>query len=258
MIDSSLSNPLYIAVSGGIDSMVLLHYLLYGRSEYSQSETISPRVKEYSQSETISPRVKELPFDSLVVLNYPYPDTHSQECLSFLKHFLSLPHPLPLSFLYPDTHSQVEVGEVSGIGLEDQWRRERYRFFDKVVPEGGTLALAHHWDDNKVSFIINTLKGSERGFIPPVSLRNEGKYKVIRPLHLCPKQDIRKYQEVYQVPYLEDPTNRNSQRGKIEHILPLLEANIHQMPGALRNKYLHYLKQYKPLWTIDLNPYEPT
>jgi len=48
MIDSSLSNPLYIAVSGGIDSMVLLHYLLYGRSvkEYPQRGTISPRVKE--------------------------------------------------------------------------------------------------------------------------------------------------------------------------------------------------------------------
>ena len=33
---------------------------LLPNKEYSQSETISPRVKEYSQSETISPRVKEL------------------------------------------------------------------------------------------------------------------------------------------------------------------------------------------------------
>jgi tRNA(Ile)-lysidine synthase len=212
---------LYVGVSGGVDSMVLLSYI------HQNKDLVEKKLEALGYTQEFE----------LLALNFHHGDYHCTEALFLIKEVTSK---LGIPLI---------TGETNGIHspTEDSWRKARYEFFDSVIDTGDILLLAHHWTDNKTSYLINTLKGSDRGFIPPIS--NRGSYLIFRPFHLIDKLDIMRYAESNNIPYIEDPTNEGSQRGRIESMLPELEDIISQMPGALRRRYRMYLEknQFNPL-----------
>ncbi|HHY15063.1 MAG TPA: tRNA lysidine(34) synthetase TilS [Firmicutes bacterium] len=114
--------------------------------------------------------------------------------------------------------------EQSGESKQQGARRIRYRLLRTCAEkEGyGCIALGHHGDDQAETVLMRLLRGSGLqglGGIPP----RRGPF--IRPLLAVCKTDIIKYCQTFKVPYVEDASNWEPVyvRNKIRHeLLPLL------------------------------------
>lgn len=125
-------------------------------------------------------------------------------------------------------------------GLQRRWRlsveaagrKARYRFFRETADRHGygKVALGHHADDNAETLLLNLLRGSGRlglGGMPPM---REGRY--IRPLIRATRAEILDYLGRRRLSALADPTNRDNGflRNRIRHqLIPLLERDY--QPG---------------------------
>ena len=111
-----------------------------------------------------------------------------------------------------------------GLSLEEGARRLRYDFLYRTAEETGCccIAVAHNADDNAETVLLNLIRGTGLkglGGISPVQGR------VIRPLLPCPRRDIEAYLEEHHLPHVEDSTNADVHytRNKLRHqVIPLL------------------------------------
>ncbi len=119
----------------------------------------------------------------------------------------------------------------AGKGLEDAGRTLRYAFLEKTAAERGCgrIATAHHREDNAETVLLHLLRGSGLrglGGIPPV------RGSIIRPLLEVSREEIDAYVSRHALPYVEDETNAHPAylRNRVRHeLLPLLEE---LSPGA--------------------------
>lgn len=130
-----------------------------------------------------------------------------------------------------------------GLSIEEMSRRERYAFFERVCLQTGirTVALAHHADDNAETILHRVLRGTGlRGLagIPRSRPLSQGsQIRVIRPLLSFTKADLRAYLEDAGIIYREDISNTSNEpmRNRIRNvILPQVETLINpQVRDAL-------------------------
>ena len=187
-----------LAVSGGRDSMCLLHYFIAGadklppfsvlnfehglRGEESRGD--SDFVKAYCEENGVECRV--LPLD----------------CRSFCR--------------------------LHGYGIEQGARILRRREFERIVKEGEAdrVLTAHHADDNAESILMHIFRGSGLKGLCGIP-RDDG--VVYRPLVDMSAATIARYAEVNKVPYREDTSNadtgftRNFVR---RELLPVIEKRF--------------------------------
>ena len=112
----------------------------------------------------------------------------------------------------------------SGRNLEDAARCLRYEVFRRLRAEADIdrIALAHHADDNMETVLLNLTRGSGLAGIcgiPPV--RGE----IIRPLIACKKSDIAGYCAENGLSYVTDSTNADPSYARNfirSHVIPLL------------------------------------
>ena len=113
----------------------------------------------------------------------------------------------------------------AGTSLEDAARQLRYRFLEEASDKLGAayIATAHHREDNAETVLLHLLRGTGLrglGGIPPIRGR------VIRPLLEAGRAEINAYAREHGVPYMEDETNADPaytrNRLRLE-VLPLLE-----------------------------------
>ena len=113
----------------------------------------------------------------------------------------------------------------AGTSLEDAARQLRYRFLEETADKLGAayIATAHHREDNAETVLLHLLRGTGLrglGGIPPIRGR------VIRPLLEAGRAEINAYAREHGVPYMEDETNADPaytrNRLRLE-VLPLLE-----------------------------------
>ena len=118
-----------------------------------------------------------------------------------------------------------------GLGVEDAARTLRYAFLEEAAQNMGAdrIATAHHREDNAETVLLHLLRGAGPqglGGIPPVRGR------IVRPLLETSRADINAYMERNALPHMEDESNRDTaytrNRLRLE-VLPLLEEII---PGA--------------------------
>jgi tRNA(Ile)-lysidine synthase len=122
------------------------------------------------------------------------------------------------------------LARTEGRSIEEAGREARYRFFDEVAPEGAFIATAHTADDAAETVLLNLLRGTgltgARG-IP----RRRG--RIVRPLLDARRATLRALLDDAGIAYRDDPTNedpaylRNRVRGEL---LALLESI---RPGAV-------------------------
>ena len=123
--------------------------------------------------------------------------------------------------------AQFQTGEYArqhGLGTEDAARRLRYDWFARLCGEHGYPALltAHHRDDSNETFFLNLLRGTGltglHGILPVNGI-------VVRPLLPFSRAEIEEYALSQGLSHVEDFTNASLlyRRNQVRHrLLPLL------------------------------------
>ncbi len=161
-----------VAVSGGVDSMVLLHLLT---TTYHLSSTTHQFVVAH--------------FDHGIREDSARDRKLVEETAKKLR----------LQFVHSD-------GKLGADASEAQAREARYEFLRKVVNDKKAKAIvtAHHQDDAVETLIINMLRGtSRRGVLKETE-------EIKRPLLKVPKEEILKYAAANNLKWREDSTNKDT------------------------------------------------
>ena len=123
-------------------------------------------------------------------------------------------------------------------------RTLRYNWFEELcmLNNYDVILTAHHADDNIETLLINIIRGTGIEGLTAIPEQNR---RVIRPLLPFYKSEIIAYAQVHQIPWREDQSNQSDhyQRNAIRHyVIPEL-LKLH--PKALENttKTINYTKQ---------------
>ena len=183
---------LLLAVSGGLDSMVLVH--LFQQLNYE-----------------------------IVVLhcNFQLRGLESFEDQQFIQEY-SNTNAIPFVFTQFDTEAFAADFKVS---IQVAARELRYSWFYEqlAIQKGDFILTAHHADDNLETFLINLSRGTGLEGLTGIPAQNE---KVIRPLLSFSRQQIEVYASVNKLKWREDSSNASDKylRNKIRHhLVPLLK-----------------------------------
>ena len=115
--------------------------------------------------------------------------------------------------------------ECTGDSMEMTARRQRYAWFNELCRTEGykVIAVAHHSNDSVETFFINLLRGTGLRGLTGIN-RQYG--KVVRPLLYASRKDILEYAKQNHIPYREDSSNLSTKylRNKIRlGLLPMLQ-----------------------------------
>ena len=200
------------AVSGGADSIYLLHrlYLLRSMLDF---ELIAAHYNHKLRGEES--------------------DRDEQFVRDFVRGWcgeerVSGPHgskTLPPVALVVGSGPVAEEARRLGAGVEETARAMRYAFLEETAAALGCdrIATAHNADDNAETLLLHLARGTGlHGLtgIPPV------RGKLIRPLLTTSRAVIEDYLRRYRIPHVEDSTNRDDaySRNKVRHqVLPVLK-----------------------------------
>lgn len=174
------SRNFLLAVSGGVDSMVLLH-LFY---KFKQQMKCQFRVIYVHHGFSANQDVLDFRDKSLAVVQ-------------------SACEKLNLKFLtnYPSEGSPQELT------TEQSLREFRYNIFKQHQREDEILTLAHHLDDLLETKLMDLIRGSH---FEHWSQHKEQSESAFRPLANVSKEDILKYAKEKNLKWVEDPTNQNT------------------------------------------------
>ncbi len=179
-----------LTVSGGLDSMVLLH--LFEQSGYNYG---------------------------VAHCNFKLRGSESDGDEEFVRKKV-LNHGVPAFF---ETFDTKEYAAINGISIEMAARELRYNFFEKVRAGNGFdyIATAHHQDDLIETFFLNLSRKTGIKGLTGIKMKSG---KIIRPLLFATRDEIEKYSHGYYIEYREDSSNNEViyQRNFLRHkILPL-------------------------------------
>ena len=181
-----------LALSGGIDSMVLAGLLLKSKVEFVAAHC------------NFHLRGEESDGDEKFVRDYA--ERNGIQC--FVKHF-----------------ETEKYAADNGISIEMAARDLRYDWFVQLRQQLGydKIAVAHHADDQAETFFINLLRGAGLNGLKGMKPQNG---VIIRPLLWASREQIRKYAVENQILWREDHTNAESVylRNKIRNqLLPAFD-----------------------------------
>lgn len=183
------------AVSGGADSMCLLH-LLWSRREALGIQVFAAHYEHGLRGE-------ESLRDAAFVENW---------CRE---------RGIPCQVAHGDVRARAAQEHLS---LEDAGRRLRYAFLEQSADALGCdrIATAHNADDNAETILLNLIRGAGLaglGGIPPVRGR------IVRPLIGCTRAEIEAYLTAQGVAFMTDSSNAGDEysRNRIRHrVTPVL------------------------------------
>ena len=166
-----------VAVSGGRDSVCLLHYL-----------AVMPRDFTVAAAH----------------LNHGQRPTAGRDA-AFVEE-LCRELDVPLTVERADVPA---LARERGVGLEEAGRMARYDFFRRTADRLGAqrIATAHHAADQAETVVLNLVRGTGmQGLagIPPVRGR------IVRPLLETSREEIETYLETHRLSHVEDETNRDT------------------------------------------------
>ncbi len=210
-----------LAVSGGIDSMVLLQ--LFEKSEFLYG---------------------------VVHCNFQLRGDDSEKDEEFVKEKVTMHG---VSF-YCQRFETLEYARMNGISIEMAARELRYNYFEKVRTENGYdfLATAHHQDDLIETFFLNL---SRKTGIRGLTGIKEKTGPVIRPLLFATRREIEEFARSNFVEFREDRTNSEVvyQRNFIRHrVLPIFSELNPSFRGNLAETMLN-LRGAEEVYTFAID-----
>lgn len=162
-----------IGVSGGADSMLLLHYFLSVRDPWDLTVCAAHVEHGIRGSDSVADA-------------------------DFVRSFCERHHVL---YYQKNIHAPQEAA-AAGQGLEEYARHARYAFFHSI--DCDKIVTAHNLSDNVETVLFHFARGASlKGLcgIPPV------RGKIIRPLLKVSSDDVRAYCAAHQIAYRQDSTN---------------------------------------------------
>lgn len=146
----------------------------------------------------------------------------------------------------------------TNIKSEDEARKARYAFFEKILREGrgDKVAIAHNANDFAETFLLRIIRGTGLKGLKSIPSQRE---KFIRPLLSTSRDEIISYLKNRKIKYCTDLTNenieidRNYLRLKVMPILKVLNPNIVE---TVQNSALIIAKDYEFLDKQAIKEYE--
>jgi tRNA(Ile)-lysidine synthase len=186
----------WIACSGGVDSVVLLHAIIALTRE---APGVWPPLAVVHVNHQLNPQA---------------PGWAQQVAA------------LCVAWSVPCTIKTIAVGDTAGHGVEAAARVQRYAAFEAVVGTGELLLQAHHRDDQIETLLLRMLRGAGLAGLRSIpQTRALGRGQLMRPLLECRRTDIVKYAQQHALHWVEDDSNadpsydRNFLR---QRVLPLI------------------------------------
>ncbi len=185
------SDKILVAVSGGIDSMVLMHLMLNAGYEIAVAHC------------NFQLRASESDDDELFVQ-----DQAKKIAVPF----------------YKQRFNTAEYAENNGLSVQMAARELRYDWFEEVCILAGceVIAIAHHNDDTIETVLLNIVRGTGIRGLAGMKPRT---HRIIRPLLFANRNEIEQYALSNEIPYRDDSSNDSLKykRNKIRHkVIPLL------------------------------------
>lgn len=202
-LDKFKNKRVCVALSGGIDSVCLLHYFLTGASDFGIAL-------------------------SAVTCEHGIRGEKSLTDLAFVKDLCSA-WGVPLTVFQRDIPAFAAERKM---GLEEAGRAFRRECFLKILDEGKAdiLTTAHHRDDYAETVLFRLARGTSLAGMKVFT------DKFARPLSGVCRTEIEAYAQKHDLPYTEDESNADTAytRNAIRYeILPLLEKYIAGARGNL-------------------------
>ncbi len=198
-----------IALSGGLDSTVLLH-LLVG----------------LSRQQALPPLSAIHIHHGLQAAADAWPEHCRQLCAAL------------------DVPLQVEYVQVdAGASLERAAREARYAAFARQLGEGELLLTGQHRDDQAETLLLRLLRGAGvRGLASMPVQRPLGSGQLLRPLLQVPRAELETYAREQALEWVEDPSNNDSRLARNflrREVLPGLAPHWPQAVGNLARSAGH-------------------
>jgi tRNA(Ile)-lysidine synthase len=181
-----------LAVSGGIDSMVMSHLFMQLCNDTGIAHC------------NFSLRAQESDKDEEMVRIY------------------ASDHNIPF---YSKRFKTKAFAKKNGLSVQMAARELRYSWFEEIRKENryDTIAVAHNLNDNIETLLINLIRGT--GITGLTGMRPFSN-RIIRPLLFATREDIISYSNQHRVSFREDKSNADTKytRNKIRHLLiPVLK-----------------------------------
>lgn len=182
---------IFIALSGGLDSTVLLHFL-------SQDWGLSAKIRSIHVNHGLHADAEQWA-------------THCQ--------LLCQSYNIPCN---------IEKINIQGQGnIEEKARTARYAALQKYTSETACLLTAHHQDDQAETVLLNLMRGAGvSGLCAMPASKPFGNGVLYRPLLQVSRQGLLDYAKAHDLRWIDDPANQNLHfsRNFMRHdILPLLQ-----------------------------------
>ena len=193
-----------ICVSGGPDSVALLHILLSLAPEFSCTIGVAH-------------------------LNHCLRKKDSDDDAEFVAS-LAKQLDLPCYIKKKDVRKYQKQHKLS---LEEAARRVRYAFYDQVAERNGfnKIALGHHSDDNAELVLMYLLRGSGPlgiAGIPAVRNCKNSNRQIVRPMINVRRSEIIDFLKAKKLRYVSDKSNKDMRylRNRVRHqLIPLLKGS---------------------------------
>lgn len=193
-----------IAISGGIDSVVLAHLC------------------------------KKLNLDfSLAHCNFNLRDEESDSDEAFV---LDLAEDLNVEVFVQNFDTEAYAKDFKR-SIQMAARELRYNWFAELAEQlkFDYILTAHHADDNLETFLINFTRGTGLNGLTGIPMKNEN---IVRPLLPFSRQEIEVYAKENQIKWREDSSNssRKYLRNKLRHeVVPILKEINPQLLDSFQN-----------------------
>lgn len=181
-----------LAVSGGIDSMVMTHLFL--QLDYKIG---------------------------IAHCNFKLRATESEQDEEMVRNY-AFAHNIPF---FSTSFETKTFAAKNGLSVQMAARNLRYSWFEEIRKENNfdKIAVGHNQNDNIETLMINLIRGTGIAGLTGIRPIND---RIIRPLLFASRQDITDYCLQNQLMFLEDRSNADTKytRNKIRHlVLPVLK-----------------------------------
>ena len=200
-------STIWVGLSGGMDSMVLLHQI-------AQYPELKSKCRAIHVHHGLSP--------------------HADDWLGFCMQQTQV-------LEVPLVHEKVKIQSSSNI--EELARNLRYGVYQKYVQSKDVLVLGHHLDDQIETFMMNVLRGSGLDGLSVMSMmKRQMGMMICRPLLNTSRIDIESYAKQYQIDWIEDESNQNIRfaRNYLRHeVLPKIQEYWPQYRKSMQKTLNH-------------------
>lgn len=192
------ANHYFLALSGGLDSIALLHHLV-------QDAATKAKLTAIHVNHNIHPEANQWANHCAWVCDV---------------------HGVPL------ITCSVNLPNTS----EDAARTGRYQALGEVVGEQDVLVTAHHLNDQLETVLFRLLRGTGlHGLTAMQAISHKDHYRLCRPLLQVSREQLERYAHNHQLSWVEDPSNGDPRYSRNRLRQQVIPALLDYHPDSMKN-----------------------